>query len=89
MNMRETMMAMAAAKSTAIPMEGTWTGLRNFLRPFRGVHKKYLAAYVAMFEWAHNPKRIGLYDVTSLARLPAAHDGPPLHDATYGFETPP
>jgi hypothetical protein len=23
--------------------EGIWTGLRNFLRPFRGVHKKYLA----------------------------------------------
>ena len=39
-------------------MEGIWTGLRNFLRPFRGVHKKYLAAYVAMFEWAHNLKQI-------------------------------
>jgi transposase len=38
--------------------EGIWTGLRNFLRPFRGVHKKYLAAYVAMFEWAHNLKWI-------------------------------
>ena len=25
-------------------MEGIWTGLRNFLRPFRGAHKKYLAA---------------------------------------------
>lgn len=39
-------------------MEGIWTGLRNFLRPFRGVHKKYLAQYVAMFEWAHNLKRV-------------------------------
>jgi transposase-like protein len=39
-------------------MEGIWTGLRNFLRPFRGVHKEYLAQYVAMFEWAHNLKRI-------------------------------
>jgi transposase-like protein len=39
-------------------MEGIWTGLRNFLRPFRGVHKKYLPAYVAMFEWAHNLKRV-------------------------------
>ena len=37
-------------------MEGIWTGLRNFLRPFRGVHKKYLAQYVAVFEWAHNLK---------------------------------
>jgi transposase len=39
-------------------MEGTWTGLRNFLRPFRGVHEKYLALYVAMFEWEHNLKRV-------------------------------
>lgn len=39
-------------------MEGVWTGLRNFLRPFRGVHKKYLKYYVAMFEWAHNLKRV-------------------------------
>jgi len=36
--------------------EGLWTGLRNFLRPFRGVNKKYLAQYVAVFEWAHNLK---------------------------------
>jgi len=39
-------------------LEGIWTGLRNFLRPFRGVHKKYLALYVAMFEWAHNLKKV-------------------------------
>jgi transposase len=39
-------------------MEGIWTGLRNFLRPFRGVHKKYLALYVAMFEWTHNLKQV-------------------------------
>jgi transposase-like protein len=39
-------------------MEGIWTGLRNFLRPFRGVNKAYLAQYVAMFEWAHNLKRL-------------------------------
>jgi len=25
-----------------------WTTVRNFLRPFRGVHKKYLSSYVAM-----------------------------------------
>lgn len=39
-------------------MEGIWTGLRNFLRQFRGVHKKYLAQYVAMFEWSYNLKRV-------------------------------
>ncbi len=28
--------------------EGGWTGLRNFLRPYRGVHKAYLSGYVAI-----------------------------------------
>jgi transposase len=40
------------------PREGIWTGLRNFLRPVRGVHKKYLAQYVAVFDWAHNVKTL-------------------------------
>jgi transposase-like protein len=39
-------------------MEGMWTGLRNFLRPFRGVHKKYLKLYIVMFEWEYNLKRV-------------------------------
>ena len=36
--------------------EGLWTGLRNFLRPFRGVNKRNLAQYVAIFENAFNFK---------------------------------
>ena len=36
--------------------EGLWTGLRNHLTPFRGVSKKYLAQYVAIFENAFNHK---------------------------------
>jgi transposase len=39
-------------------IEGWWTTLRNFLRPFRGVHKKYLRYYVAMCEHQINYKRI-------------------------------
>ncbi len=39
-------------------MEGTWTGLRNYLRPFQGVSKWYLAGCVAIFEWSHNIKRV-------------------------------
>jgi transposase len=35
-------------------MEGSWTGVRNFLRPSRGVNKWYLKQYVAMCEWAYN-----------------------------------
>src|SRR5919199_269510 len=38
-------------------LEGIWTGLRNFLRPFRGVNKVYLEQYIIIFEWAHNEKR--------------------------------
>jgi transposase len=37
--------------------EGIWTGLRNFLGPFRGVNKIYLHQYVAIFEWGFNLKR--------------------------------
>ena len=37
-------------------LEGIWAGLRNFLRPFRGIHQDYLAQYVAMFEWEYNLK---------------------------------
>ena len=35
-------------------IEGFWTGLRNFLRPFRGVSKHYLAHYVAVYAWTCN-----------------------------------
>jgi transposase len=33
--------------------EGGWTGLRNFLRIFRGVSKHYLSQYVAIYEWKY------------------------------------
>jgi transposase len=39
-------------------LEGIWTGLREYLRPFRGVNKVYLAQYVAMFRWAYNLKAV-------------------------------
>ncbi len=39
-------------------MEGIWTGLRNFLRLFRGVNKEYLGQYTAVFELGHNHKEI-------------------------------
>ena len=41
-------------------MEGSSAGLRNFLRPFRGVHKKYLQQYAVIFAWAHNLKTVTL-----------------------------
>lgn len=39
-------------------IEGVWTTVRNFIRPFRGVHKKCLAGYVAICEFRINLKRI-------------------------------
>lgn len=38
-------------------MEGTWSLLRQYLRTFRGVCKKYLYLYVNTFEFLHNLKR--------------------------------
>ena len=39
-------------------MAGIWAGLGTDWRAFRGVHKKYLAQYMIVFEWAHNVKRV-------------------------------
>ena len=39
-------------------IEGLWTLVRNFLRLFRGVHKKFLAGYLAICEFHINLKRI-------------------------------
>jgi len=50
-------------------MEGIWTGVRNFLRPFRGVHKRHLAGYIASCEFNFNLKRITPDFVTALVRL--------------------
>ncbi len=47
-------------------IEGLWTTLRNFLRSFRGVHKKYLAGYVAMCEFAINLGRVTPAFISSL-----------------------
>lgn len=38
--------------------EGAGAALRTYLRPFRGVHKYFLAEYVATFETMLNAKRI-------------------------------
>ncbi len=49
-------------------IEGMWTGVRNFLRPFRGVHKEYLASYVAMAEHRINRKSITPEFIAALVR---------------------
>lgn len=53
-------------------LEGLWTGLRNFLRPFRGVSKVDLYQYVAMFEWGYNVKRVTVAFVQALLGVRSA-----------------
>lgn len=49
--------------------EGGWTGLRNFLRLYRGVHKAYLSGYVAIHEMAVNHKQVSPTIISALVRL--------------------
>jgi len=39
-------------------LEGIWTGVRNFLRIFRGVNKDYLGQYIGIFEWNYKIKTV-------------------------------
>jgi transposase len=50
-------------------LEGWWTGVRNFLRPFRGVHKLYLREYVALCEWTLMHRRLMPRQLALLVRL--------------------
>ncbi len=49
--------------------EGMWTDVRNFLRPFKGIHKDYLSSYIAIFEFKRNLKRIHPVFIASLVTL--------------------
>jgi hypothetical protein len=48
--------------------EGLWTGLRNFLRPFRGVHKRYLHGSVAIHAFGVNLKAISPNFISALVQ---------------------
>jgi transposase len=49
-------------------IEGLWSGLRSFLRPFHGVSKHFLHGYVAIHEFRVNHKAISPPFVASLVR---------------------
>ena len=57
--------------------EGLWTGLRNFLRTFRGVSKKSLYQYVAIFEWGYNIKRVTPVFIRAVLGVPISTFRPP------------
>lgn len=48
--------------------EGMWSGLRTFLRPFRGVSKHFLPGYVAIHEFRVNLKRVTPAFISALVR---------------------
>lgn len=50
-------------------IEGLWTSVRNFLRPFRGVHKHNLGEYVAICEFSINVKKVTPKFISSLVAL--------------------
>ena len=57
--------------------EGMWTGLRNFLRPFRGVSKWHLDGYVAVFQWAYEIKQVSGAFIQALCGIrPSTRSGP-------------
>ena len=49
-------------------IEGVWTTVRNFLRPFRGVHKKFLAGYIAISEFIINLKSVSVDFISKLVK---------------------
>ncbi len=49
--------------------EGMWTGLRTLLRPFRGVHKRFLSGYVAIHAFRVNLKMISIAFIAALVSL--------------------
>ena len=51
-------------------VEGLWTLVRNFMRLFRGVHKKFLAADLAICEFHLNLKRITPDFIAALVAAP-------------------
>jgi transposase len=56
--------------------EGLGTGLRNFLRPFRGVSKWFLDEYVGIFPWIHTINPVTGVFIRALLGRPITNLGP-------------
>lgn len=50
-------------------MEGFWSLLRSWLRPYRGISQTYLPIYLGFFEFVHNAKKRGKALLSSLLEL--------------------
>ncbi len=53
-------------KVPCLTAEGLWTDVRNVLRPFKGVHNKSLAGYVAISEFRRNLKCVSPAFISAL-----------------------
>ena len=51
-----------------ITIEGVWTTVRNFLCPYRGVHKTFLAGYIAICEFAIDIKSVTVEFISKLVK---------------------
>jgi len=49
--------------------EGMWADVRTFLRPFKGINKRFLSGYIAIAEFRRNLKRISPSFIASLVHL--------------------
>ena len=55
--------------------EGAHAALRTYLRMFRGVHKYYLAEYVALYELVTNAKRLSAEVIRKMCFGDLLHSG--------------
>ncbi len=53
--------------------EGMWTDVRTFLRPFKGINKRFLSGYIAMAEFRRNIKRVSPDFIATLVTLHTVH----------------
>ena len=51
-------------------LEGTWSLLRSWLRPHRGVSQDKLPLYLALFQFVHNARRRGKALLGALVAAP-------------------
>jgi transposase len=64
-------------------IEGLWATARNFLRPFRGGHKKYLPSYLAMCEHKLNRNRISPAFIARLVTQQDQLHEPPSYQRSF------
>ena len=67
------MMTATASGSHINTCEGMWTDVRTFLRPFKGVNKRFFSGYIAMAEFRRNIKRVSPEFIATLVSLHTVH----------------